>query len=243
MTGSPNVKRVQGLVPAGSMPANEEDLRQFVNEVNGISTKEGKKGFEKFSLAKRLEDNKFKKTRDRMISNVMGINPEVLKDYYKARGVNTSGIAAANDEKDIKWNEKSFKIGQKTLNVLGGSGILVGALKGLSMGVPSLIGALAAAIIYVPLIATGKIAMKGLENIYIGGAKQREKQRELLKKLEPYRTRIDALEKEITKNYNLIESNRKTMGKKEFEAWQQNFTRAMCERVEAECGPAEQRQA
>lgn len=242
MTGNtnPNMKRVQGIVPLGAMPTNEEDLRQFVNEVNGISTKEGRRGFEEYSNLTKKDYTRLRKIRDKMISNVMGIDPEVLKDYYKARGVNTSGIASANDEKSVKRVKKVAKVANVAINTAFGYQLVRNGLVAATMGFPALVGSLAFAIPMLPFMALGKVAIKHVEN---SGGAQREYQRELLKKLEPYRTRIDALEKEISKHYDLIENNRKTMDKKEFEAWQQNFTRAMCERVEAACGPVDQRQA
>ena len=106
---NPKIRKVDAILPLGAMPTNEEDLRGLLNEMQGLETEEGRREFEKFSNLSKRDYTRLRKIRERMVSKIMGLDIEVLREYQKAKGVNTSGIASANDVEGNKSAKRCIK--------------------------------------------------------------------------------------------------------------------------------------
>ena len=82
---NPKMRKVEGILPLGAMPANEEELKSFKEEIENLGTKEESAKFEKFTLVKKRNSNRSDRTRDRLIAYAMELNPEAIKEYYAAK--------------------------------------------------------------------------------------------------------------------------------------------------------------
>ena len=239
------VKKVNAIINKDTMDSCVNgDMEALMKQSNEL--KDGARGRE-FNDIKSTEnsvnDIKFQKIRNSMIADGIEFSKDVVNLYF-----NTKNATA-----DYRKAE-SFKISDEELEEIIGNKQVIECIASKNKSIEKkhnmtkaasfgLFGSLTFfSILFGKFVATciysGEMDNHGRmidRNGPLASQKAKRTRHVFMTAFEPYKQKADALEREISNNYELIMKNKNEMKKKDFEAWKKGFVRDMLVKVEAQC--------
>ena len=249
-------KKVNGIIPMGQLleimndPAfdreklredlisgkiKEEGLSEDTKAEEGSGKKSIKEWFEE-KKEKRAE-NRFNKIRNRLVAETLGRTLEQLDEYRADYERVSTGDVPSMDDGDILEDRRRVALGQANANkkqkrqalealfktaASAGFAYILTAVVLFPPAVSAAVGfAVPAAASFVITSIKNKKASRG------STADQREKDRNYMETLNNYMKRVEMLDEKINENRELIEANKKSMSKKEFEKWYEGYVKEL----------------
>ena len=226
---SAQIKRVKGIIPIKELSENSFDFDSFLNDfIEKAPIKEDCKP----SKGKKMSEKDFASIRDKMVSYALGISLEELKNYKK--DIKSFAETPQESEEEKLADKRSVWQGQEKANAKEKRNIVVATASGiasLSLEAFPMVAGLLSAIPGLQQIIFGASVASLVKSVfaYNKGKKSKEadeseKQRSYETALIPYMEKLSKLESLITENREIIEKNKNTMTKKDFEKWYKEFS-------------------
>ena len=241
-TAVATMKKVQGIIPMGDLLKEmgnplfdrERFLSDLVSEENvkelSDSVSVGEEKTKRKKIKEKISESRFKKIRERMIAETLGISLDELKAYRKDSAAFVEGSAPSNTEADILRDRRRVWRGQVGSNKRDQRDMVWTIMSGVIVPILSQFPAVSAliatipgaqiAIIAVPLIAAFVVYKKGRKgNI----ADAIEKFRAYMEKHKQFMEKAKLLEAKIEDEQELIAENKKNMAPEEYDEWYQEY--------------------